>query len=66
MFPRSRWGCRRPRAEGTYLFVNKNLIEAAAVLVLLSFRTGRIAGLDGLWSPGRPIPPPLESANRAR
>jgi hypothetical protein len=29
--------------------------------VLLSFRTGRIAGLDGLWGPRRaPIPPPLE------
>ena len=34
------------RAEGAYLIVNKNLIEAAAVLVLLAFRTGRIAGLD--------------------
>ena len=32
--------------EGTYLIVNKNLIEAAAVGVLLAFRTGRIAGLD--------------------
>jgi thiosulfate dehydrogenase [quinone] large subunit len=35
-----------PGAEGTYLLVNKNLIELAAVVVLLSFRTGRIAGLD--------------------
>jgi thiosulfate dehydrogenase [quinone] large subunit len=33
-------------AEGNYLYVNKNLVEAAAVLVLLVFRTGRIAGLD--------------------
>jgi len=33
-------------AEGTYLLVNKNLVEAGAVLVLLFFRTGRIAGLD--------------------
>ena len=32
--------------EGNYLFVNKNLIEAAALLVLLVFRTGRIAGFD--------------------
>ena len=38
------------RAEGTYLLVNKNLIEACAVLVLFAFRTGRIAGLDRLWS----------------
>jgi len=35
-----------PGAEGSYLFVSKNLVEAAAVLVLLVFRTGRIAGLD--------------------
>jgi thiosulfate dehydrogenase [quinone] large subunit len=34
------------RAEGTYLIVNKNLIELAAVAVLFAFRTGRIAGLD--------------------
>jgi thiosulfate dehydrogenase [quinone] large subunit len=33
-------------AEGAYLFVDKNLVEAAAVAVLLAFRTGRIAGLD--------------------
>jgi thiosulfate dehydrogenase [quinone] large subunit len=36
------------RAEGAYLLVNKNLIEAGAVLVLLLFRTGRLAGLDRL------------------
>ena len=41
-------GVPEPRAEGTYLIVNKNLIEATAVGVLLSFRTGRIAGLDSL------------------
>jgi len=39
-------GLPEARAEGTYLIVNKNLIEAAAVLVLFSFRTGPIAGLD--------------------
>jgi thiosulfate dehydrogenase [quinone] large subunit len=37
------------RAEGTYLLVNKNLIEACAVLVLFTFRTGLIAGLDRWW-----------------
>ena len=37
------------RAEGTYLLVNKNLIEACAVGVLFAFRTGSIAGLDRLW-----------------
>src|SRR5439155_15147414 len=43
-------GTPQPGAEGTYLLVNKNLIEAAAVLVLLTFRTGAIAGLDLLWA----------------
>ncbi len=42
-------GSPQPGNEGTYLFVNKTLIEAAAVLVLLSFNTGAIAGLDLLW-----------------
>jgi thiosulfate dehydrogenase [quinone] large subunit len=42
-------GLPDPRAEGSYLIVNKNLIELAAVAVLFVFRTGRIAGLDG-WS----------------
>jgi thiosulfate dehydrogenase (quinone) large subunit len=39
-------GLPEPHAEGTYLFVNKNLIELAATGVILAFRTGRIAGLD--------------------
>lgn len=33
-------------SEGTYLIVNKTLIEGAAVLVIFAFDTGRIAGLD--------------------
>ncbi len=45
-------GVAQPGAEGAYLIVNKNLIEAAAVLVVLSFRTGRIAGLDLFRSRG--------------
>ena len=43
-------GRSEARAEGTYLIVNKNLIEAAAVAVIYAFRTGRIAGLDRFWS----------------
>jgi len=39
-------GMPQTGAEGAYLIVNKNLIELAAVLALLSFRTGWIAGLD--------------------
>ncbi|HWP43600.1 MAG TPA: DoxX subfamily [Blastocatellia bacterium] len=39
-------GTFEPGSEGAYLIVNKTLIEAAAVLVLLVFNTGAIAGLD--------------------
>jgi thiosulfate dehydrogenase (quinone) large subunit len=39
-------GGMQPNAEGTYLIVNKNLIELFAVAVIMAFRTGRIAGLD--------------------
>jgi len=35
-------------AEGSYLIVNKVLIELAALVVLLAFPTGRIFGLDRL------------------
>jgi thiosulfate dehydrogenase [quinone] large subunit len=45
-------GVPEARSEGTYLIVNKNLIEAVAVAVIFTFRTGRIAGLDVLR--GRP------------
>jgi thiosulfate dehydrogenase [quinone] large subunit len=37
-------------AEGTYLLVNKTLVEWAAVLVVLAGRTGDVAGLDLLRS----------------
>jgi thiosulfate dehydrogenase [quinone] large subunit len=33
-------------SEGTYLIVNKNLVEAAALLVVLAFWGGRYYGLD--------------------
>jgi len=46
------------RGEGTYLLVNKNLIEAFAVAVLLTFRTGSIAGLDRLR-----MTPPVHRVN---
>jgi thiosulfate dehydrogenase [quinone] large subunit len=49
-------GVAQPGTEGTYLIVNKNLIEATAVLVVLSFRTGRIAGLDLFRRRGAAIP----------
>jgi thiosulfate dehydrogenase [quinone] large subunit len=57
-------GAPQPHTEGAYLFVNKNLIEAGAVLVLLAFRTGRLAGLDllRLESPGR-VAPAREAAS---
>lgn len=53
-------GVHQPGAEGTYLLVNKTLVEAAAVLVLLVFRTERMAGLDLLRSRSRtPLPGPV-------
>lgn len=57
-------GLPEARAEGTYLIVNKNLIEAAAVLVLWSFRTGRIAGFDQYFSRKLVSGSPLSSAPR--
>jgi thiosulfate dehydrogenase [quinone] large subunit len=41
-------GVPRPGAEGTYLIVNKTLVELGAALVLLASRTEAIAGLDVL------------------
>ena len=41
-------GTPQPGNEGTYLLVNKNLIELVAIFALLLFDTGRIAGLDML------------------
>jgi thiosulfate dehydrogenase [quinone] large subunit len=54
-------GLPEARSEGTYLIVNKNLIEAAAVFVVFAFRTGRIAGLDRWWSVDRYAPLPAEA-----
>jgi thiosulfate dehydrogenase [quinone] large subunit len=53
-------GVHQAGAEGAYLLVNKNLVEAAAVLVLLGFDTGKIAGLDLLR--GRPVRPDAPAA----
>ena len=55
-------GLPQPGAEGAYLFVNKTLIEAAAVFVLLAFGTGRIAGLDLLLSGRSTVPAPAGGA----
>jgi thiosulfate dehydrogenase (quinone) large subunit len=41
-------GVPAPNSEGAYLIVNKTLVEWAAVLVCLVFRTGEIAGVDTL------------------
>jgi thiosulfate dehydrogenase [quinone] large subunit len=46
-------GSPQPGNEGTYLIVNKTLIEGVAVCVLLVFNTGAIAGLDMLLRRGR-------------
>ena len=44
-------GMPQTGAEGAYLLVNKNLIELAAALTVMSFRTGTIIGLDRLRAP---------------
>jgi thiosulfate dehydrogenase [quinone] large subunit len=54
-------GTPQAGSEGTYLIVNKTLIEGIAVLVLFAFDTGRIAGIDLLLanrkrSAIRPVP----------
>jgi thiosulfate dehydrogenase (quinone) large subunit len=43
-------GLPQPQTEGAYLIVNKNLIELAAVLTLLAFRTEYLAGLDRVFA----------------
>jgi thiosulfate dehydrogenase [quinone] large subunit len=55
-------GVYEPGTEGNYLLVNKNLVEAAAVAVLLAFRTGRIAGLDLLLARPRAGRTPVAEA----
>ncbi|MFV0505735.1 MAG: DoxX family protein [Bacteroidales bacterium] len=37
-------------SEGSYLWIDKNLIEIAALALTSSFRTSRIMGLDGLFN----------------
>jgi hypothetical protein len=39
-----------PKAEGNYLFVNKNVIEMLALLVLATLPTGRWFGFDAILS----------------
>jgi thiosulfate dehydrogenase [quinone] large subunit len=57
-------GLPQTGAEGTYLFVNKNLVEFAAVLTVMAFRTGAIAGLDRLRH--APIASPDVSSRRVQ
>jgi thiosulfate dehydrogenase [quinone] large subunit len=52
--------------EGSYLIVNKVLIELAALVVLLAFPTGRIIGLDRLWSWNKETPEMATLAEGAR
>jgi thiosulfate dehydrogenase (quinone) large subunit len=59
-------GVPQANTEGTYLIVNKTLIEAAAVGVLLAFNTGAIAGLDLLLSRRRAQSCSAQHAGRSR
>jgi uncharacterized membrane protein YphA (DoxX/SURF4 family) len=47
-FPAIPWLPAPPQVEGNYLFVNKNLVEMLALLVLACLPTGRWFGLDGI------------------
>ena len=42
------WLPESPKAEGHYVFINKNLIETLALLTLATTRSGWWAGVDGL------------------
>jgi thiosulfate dehydrogenase [quinone] large subunit len=52
-------------SEGSYLIVNKNLVELCALAVILTTGSGRFAGLDrilhGLWA-RRPRPAQTQAA----
>jgi uncharacterized membrane protein YphA (DoxX/SURF4 family) len=48
------WLDANPRAEGHYVYLNKNIIEMLALLALAWTRSGRWAGLDGLLQLFRP------------
>jgi uncharacterized membrane protein YphA (DoxX/SURF4 family) len=43
------WLPTPPVMEGSYLFVNKNVIEMLALFALACLPTGRWFGADGLW-----------------
>ena len=58
-------GVPMPGAEGTYLLVNKTLVEWAAVLAVLAGRTGHIAGLDLLRARRRAHRPPATATASA-
>jgi uncharacterized membrane protein YphA (DoxX/SURF4 family) len=63
------WLPENPRAEGHYLFINKNIIMMLALLALATTRSGRWAGLDGLlyiiapwrWRRGKQVPSASEN-----
>lgn len=57
-------GLRYPMpAEGSYIVVNKVLVEAAALWVLYAFRTSHVFGLDALLARRRaPEPAPAAQA----
>jgi len=48
-FPAYPWLPQPPNTEGNPLFVNKNVIEALALLALACFPTGRWLGLDAIF-----------------
>lgn len=51
--------------EGSYLLVNKNLIEIAAMIVLLYFPSSHIVGLDRFWNRKKAAPASSTSSGQA-
>jgi uncharacterized membrane protein YphA (DoxX/SURF4 family) len=61
------WLPAPPNAEGHYLWINKNVIEAIALLVLATTAVGQWAGIDGILrfaltpqKQKRPVPTPID------
>lgn len=54
-------GLRGVAGEGSYLLVNKNLVEAVALLALMCVPRGRMYGLDSLFCGPTPSPRPTDN-----
>lgn len=63
------WLPENPKAEGHYVYINKNIIEMLALLCLATTSSGRWVGLDRLLhylSPFRRTKGPKKTTKKAR